>query len=71
MEVIIGEALRKVSLKTKLSFSSGALEEAMFGAAGIATMIFYNQVQVVGAALCGLLNGATGQEMDRDLLVFR
>ena len=43
----------KVSLKTKLAFSTGALEEAMIGAAGIATMVFYNQVLGVGAALCG------------------
>ena len=42
-----------VSLKTKLAFSSGALEEAMIGAAGIATMVFYNQVLGVSAALCG------------------
>ena len=43
-----------VSLKTKLAFSSGSLEEAMIGAAGIATMIFYNQVLGVSPALCGI-----------------
>ena len=43
----------KVPLGTKLAFSSGALEEAMVGAAGVATMIFYNQVLGVSAALCG------------------
>ena len=43
----------KVPLSTKLAFSSGALEEAMIGAASIATMIFYNQMLGVGAALCG------------------
>ena len=43
----------KIALKTKLAFSSGALEEAMLSAAGVATMIFYNQVLGVGAALCG------------------
>jgi GPH family glycoside/pentoside/hexuronide:cation symporter len=43
----------RITLKTKLAFSSGSLEEAMLGAAGIATMIFYNQVLGVSAALCG------------------
>ena len=43
----------KVTLRTKLAFSSGALEEAMLGAAGIATMIFYNQVLGVSPSLCG------------------
>lgn len=43
----------KVSLKTKLAFSAGALEEAMLGAAGIATMLFYNQVLGVSPLLCG------------------
>ncbi len=43
-----------VPLKTKLAFSSGSLEEAMIGAAGIATMIFYNQVLGVSPALCGI-----------------
>jgi len=43
----------KVTPRTKLAFSSGALEEAMIGAASIATMLFYNQVLGVGAGLCG------------------
>lgn len=43
----------KVPLRTKLAFSSGALEEAMIGAAGIATMLFYNQVLGVSPSLCG------------------
>ena len=43
-----------VSLKTKLAFSSGSLEEAMLLAAGIATMLFYNQVLGVSPALCGI-----------------
>jgi glycoside/pentoside/hexuronide:cation symporter, GPH family len=47
------ERKRKLSLRTKLSFSSGSLEEAMLGAAGVATMIYYNQVLDVSAALCG------------------
>ena len=45
---------RQVSLKTKLAFSSGSLEEAMIGAASAATMIFYNQVLGVSPALCGI-----------------
>ena len=44
----------QVSVKTKLAFSSGSLEEAMIGAAGVATMIFYNQVLGVSPALCGI-----------------
>ena len=43
----------KVSLKTKLAFSTGALEEAMIAAATIATMLFYNQVLGVSPLLCG------------------
>ena len=45
----------QVPLKTKLAFSAGSLEEAMLGAAGIATMVFYNQVLGVSAALCGVV----------------
>ena len=41
----------QVSVKTKLAFSSGSLEEAMIGAAGVATMIFYNQVRGGSPAL--------------------
>jgi len=44
---------RRLPIRTKLAFASGSLEEAMLGAAGIATMIFYNQVLGVSAALCG------------------
>ena len=44
----------RVSLKTKLAFSSGSLEEALIGAVGVATMIFYNQVLGVSPALCGI-----------------
>ena len=44
---------RKLSRPAKLAFASGSLEEAMVGAAGIATMLFYNQVLGVSAALCG------------------
>lgn len=44
---------RRLGLRAKLAYSSGSLEEAMLGAAGVATMIFYNQVLGVSAALCG------------------
>ena len=44
---------RKLSRGAKLAFASGSLEEAMVGAAGIATMLYYNQVLGVSAALCG------------------
>jgi len=44
---------RKLAPLAKLAFASGSLEEAMVGAAGIATMLFYNQVLGVSAALCG------------------
>lgn len=49
------ERERQLSLRTKLAFSSGSLEEAIVGAAGIATMIFYNQVLGVSASLCGVV----------------
>ncbi len=45
----------EVSLGTKLAFSSGALEEAVISAAGVATMVFYNQVLGVDPFLCGLV----------------
>ena len=45
----------KVPLKTKIAFSSGALEEAAVSAAGVATMLFYNQVLGVSASLCGVV----------------
>ena len=44
---------RTLSLRDKLAFSSGSLEEAAVAAAGVATMVFYNQVLGVSAALCG------------------
>jgi Na+/melibiose symporter-like transporter len=48
-----GSRRRKISLRTKLGFASGSIEEAMVTAAGAATMIYYNQVLGVSAALCG------------------
>ena len=47
------ERRRHVSSRTKLAFSVGSLEEGMVGAAGVATMIYYNQVLGVSPALCG------------------
>jgi Na+/melibiose symporter-like transporter len=44
---------RKLPLRTKLAYASGGLEEAMITAASVATMVFYNQVLGVSAALCG------------------
>lgn len=44
---------RRISLRTKLGFASGSLEEAMVLAAQAITMIYYNQVLGVSAALCG------------------
>lgn len=45
---------RKLSLRTKLAFSSGGLQEATVGAAAITTMIFYNQVLGLSPGLCGI-----------------
>lgn len=45
----------KVPLTTRVAFSTGAFEEAAIGAAGIATMVFYNQVLGVSAYLCGVV----------------
>ena len=41
-------------LRTKLAFSSGAFQQGMLVAARITTLIFYNQVLGVSAALCGV-----------------
>ena len=49
------ERSRRLPLRTKLAFSSGALEEAVIGAASFATMLFYNQVLGVSATLCGVV----------------
>jgi GPH family glycoside/pentoside/hexuronide:cation symporter len=46
---------RRLPLRTKLAFSAGALEEAMVGAASMATMLFYNQVLGLSASLCGVV----------------
>ena len=44
---------RKVPLPTKLAFSSGGFQQGMVVAARMSTLIFYNQVLGVSAALCG------------------
>jgi len=44
---------RKLSKRTKFAFATGTLEEAMVFAASATTMIFYNQVMGLSAALCG------------------
>ncbi|MGI9234593.1 MAG: MFS transporter, partial [Woeseiaceae bacterium] len=52
----VGEPLnrrRKVSVRTKLLFASGALQEAVVTAGGITTILFYNQVLGVSPALAG------------------
>lgn len=46
---------RRLPLRTKLAFSAGSLEEAVVGAAGIATMLYYNQVLGLSASLCGVV----------------
>jgi Na+/melibiose symporter-like transporter len=45
----------RVALKTKVAFATGALDEAVMAAAGIATMLFYNQILGVSAYLCGIV----------------
>lgn len=45
---------RKLSLRTKLAFSSGAFQEATVLAAGMTTLLFYNQILGVSASLCGV-----------------
>ena len=44
---------RKLSVRTKLLFASGALQEAVVVAGGIVTVLFYNQVLGVSPALAG------------------
>ena len=44
---------RKVPVRTKLFFASGAFQEATVIAAGTVTVLFYNQLLGVSAALCG------------------
>ena len=51
----MGKRNTKVSLKTKIAFSSGSLEEAAVTAASVTTMVFYNQVLGLSAALCGVV----------------
>lgn len=44
---------RKVPVRTKLFFASGAFQEATVVAAGLVTVLFYNQILGVSPALCG------------------
>ena len=44
---------RKLSIRTKVLFASGALQEAVVTAGGIATVLFYNQLLGVSPALVG------------------
>ena len=44
---------RKVPVRTKLFFASGAFQEATVIAAGTVTVLFYNQLLGVSAVLCG------------------
>jgi Na+/melibiose symporter-like transporter len=49
------DRVRQLPLRTKLAFSAGSVEEAMVGAASMATMLFYNQVLGLSASLCGIV----------------
>ena len=49
-----GDRKRKVPVRTKVAYSSGTINEAAVTAAGIATLIYYNQVLGVSPALCGV-----------------
>jgi|TARA_B110000259_G_scaffold188451_1_gene247605 GPH family glycoside/pentoside/hexuronide:cation symporter len=49
------ERSRRLPLRTKLAFSAGSVEEAIVGAASMATMLFYNQVLGLSAGLCGVV----------------
>ena len=53
-EALPPDRRRKVPLRTKLAFSSGALQEGMVFAARITTLLFYNQVLGVSPSLCGV-----------------
>ena len=44
---------RKLSVRTKVLFASGALQEAVVTAGGIATVLFYNQLLGVSPGLVG------------------
>ena len=44
---------RKVPVRTKVLFASGAFQEAAVGAGGLVTVLFYNQILGVAPTLCG------------------
>ena len=45
---------RRIATRTKLAFSAGSIEDSIIGAASLTTIIFYNQVLGLSAALCGM-----------------
>ena len=49
------ERTERVPLKTKIAFSTGALDEAVMGAAAVATMLYYHPVLGVSAYLAGIV----------------
>ena len=50
----LGSRDRKLSVKAKVLFASGAIQEGVVSAGGIVTLIFYNQVLGVSPALAGI-----------------
>ena len=44
---------RKVPVRTKVLFASGAFQEATVAAGGLVTVFFYNQILGVAPTLCG------------------
>ena len=54
MQSNTAERTRKFDLKTKLYFASGSIAISVSGAAGITTLLYYNQVLGVPAKLCGI-----------------
>ena len=44
---------RKIPVRTKLLFSTGAFQEATVSAGGLVTVLFYNQILGVAPSLCG------------------
>lgn len=52
-ESLTPEGHRKVSVRTKLLFASGTLQEAAVTAGGLTTMLFYNQLLGVSGTLAG------------------
>ena len=53
MSEAVATRRRKLSIRTKLLFASGGLQEAVVTAGGIVTVLFYNQVLGISPALAG------------------